>query len=112
MVPAGQPAGEVQRRQPRRVEGAKIQGAVAVEDRPAGWSPRSAPASWSSDDLLAASFRTYERLPEEIRKALPLKRSRTLVLDEAGPSSHGAAAADACGTRVRTSARLHLLLQP
>jgi restriction system protein len=39
---------------------------------------------WSSDDLLEAIFRTYERLPEEIRKALPLKRSWTLVLDEAG----------------------------
>jgi restriction system protein len=39
---------------------------------------------WSSDDLLEAIFRTYEGLPEEIRKALPLKRSWTLVLDESG----------------------------
>jgi restriction system protein len=39
---------------------------------------------WSSDDVLEAVFRAYERLPEEIRKSLPLKRTWTLVLDEAG----------------------------
>lgn len=36
---------------------------------------------WSSSDLLGAIFRTYDRLPEEIRTELPLKRVWTLVED-------------------------------
>ena len=38
---------------------------------------------WSSKELLEAIFRTYDRLPEEIRTELPLKRIWTLV-EEAG----------------------------
>ncbi|MEY9213469.1 restriction endonuclease [Thermobifida halotolerans] len=34
---------------------------------------------WKDTDLLDAIFRTYDRLPEEIRKDLPLKRVWTLV---------------------------------
>ncbi|MBO3090012.1 restriction endonuclease [Cellulomonas dongxiuzhuiae] len=34
---------------------------------------------WSASDLLQAIFRTYDRLPEEIRTELPLKRVWTLV---------------------------------
>lgn len=37
---------------------------------------------WDADDVLDAIFRVYDRLPEEIRKDLPLKRTWTLVLDE------------------------------
>ena len=38
---------------------------------------------WSSKELLEAIFRTYDRLPEELRTELPLKRIWTLV-EEAG----------------------------
>ena len=38
---------------------------------------------WSSKELLEAVFRNYDRLSEEIRKDLPLKRIWTLV-EEAG----------------------------
>jgi restriction system protein len=37
---------------------------------------------WDADDLLAAIQRNYERLPEELRKEIPLKRIWTLVLEE------------------------------
>lgn len=37
---------------------------------------------WDSDDVLQALFKNYERLPEELRKLLPLKRIWTLVPDE------------------------------
>lgn len=37
---------------------------------------------WDSDDVLRALFSNYERLPEELRKQLPLKRIWTLVPDE------------------------------
>jgi restriction system protein len=37
---------------------------------------------WDSEAVLDAIFRTYDRLPEEIRKELPLKRTWTLVADE------------------------------
>ncbi|WP_160050534.1 hypothetical protein [Nocardiopsis sp. FR4] len=38
---------------------------------------------WQDTDLMEAIFRTYERLPEEIVKDLPLKRVWTLV-EESG----------------------------
>lgn len=36
---------------------------------------------WRSKDLIDAALRTYERLPEDIRNDLPLKRTWTLVLE-------------------------------
>ena len=37
---------------------------------------------WDSSDVLDATIRNYEQLPEEVRKELPLKRNWALVLDE------------------------------
>ena len=36
---------------------------------------------WQVPDVLDALFRSYDRLPEEFRKKIPLKRTLTLVLD-------------------------------
>ncbi|HZL05672.1 MAG TPA: hypothetical protein VFE45_09690 [Coriobacteriia bacterium] len=38
---------------------------------------------WSSKELLEAIFRNYDRLSDEVRSELPLKRIWTLV-EEAG----------------------------
>ena len=37
---------------------------------------------WSSDDLVQAIYRTYERLPAEVQAELPLKRAWMLVVEE------------------------------
>jgi restriction system protein len=37
---------------------------------------------WDSQDIMEALFRTYDRLPEDLRADIPLKRIWTLVLDE------------------------------
>ena len=38
---------------------------------------------WDRKDLVDALFATYERLPEDIRADVPLRRSWTLVLEQA-----------------------------
>ncbi|MDE0603736.1 MAG: restriction endonuclease [bacterium] len=40
---------------------------------------------WDSSDLVEGVYRTYERLPEEIRAELPLKREWMLVVEQAEP---------------------------
>jgi restriction system protein len=42
---------------------------------------------WDADDVLAALFETYEKLPEDIKADLPLKRVWVLVPDEGADSS-------------------------
>ena len=37
---------------------------------------------WNAEALIDAALRNYERLPEDIRNELPLKRTWTLVLEE------------------------------
>lgn len=37
---------------------------------------------WDADDVIEALLENYERLPDDIKTALPLKRVWTVVLEE------------------------------